>query len=259
MNTERRPFLFFGLLIVLTVPFWVFGTLVNGELLPGLPVSAIMVICPVLAGGLLVLQAGGTAELVSYLRRAGDFVGMRPWVWIVALGTMPAIMFLSGVFLVSMGNALPAPQISLGHTLALFGLFFVSATAEELGWTGYATRPLVRNHGLIVAGLILGLVSVVWHLIPLLQVDRSWDWIAWWALGTVSRRMIIVWLYARGGQRVFSASLFHAMSNLSWMLFPVMGSHYDPMSVAIITLAVALSVLVLEAFIRLRHGNQTLF
>lgn len=256
MNTGRRPFVFFGLLIALSVPLWVFGFLVRRELLPGLPVSAVMVVCPALAGGLLVFQAGGTRELVSYLRRAGDFYGMRGWVWIVALGTMPAVMVLSSIYLVSTGSSLPAPQISLGQTLMLFGLFIVSATAEEIGWTGYATRPLVRHHGLIVAGLTLGLVSVVWHLVPLLQVDRSWEWIAWWALGTLCRRMIIVWLYVRGGRRVFSASLFHAMSNLSWMLFPVMGSHYDPMSVALFTLTAALSALVLEAFVRRRHENQ---
>jgi hypothetical protein len=31
---------------------------------------------------------------------------------------------------------------------------------------------------------------------------------------------------------VFAASLFHAMCNLSWMLFPSYGSHYDPRIVA---------------------------
>lgn len=91
-----------------------------------------------------------------------------------------------------------------------------------------------KKYGLIVAGLIIGTVAGVWHLTPLLQAERSWDWIAWWALGSVSRRLIIVWLYVRGGQSVLSATLFHAMSNVSWMLFPVMGSHYDPITTALI-------------------------
>ncbi|WP_421724337.1 type II CAAX prenyl endopeptidase Rce1 family protein [Bauldia sp.] len=252
MTSGPRPFVFFGLLFLLSVPFWLFGALIGDALLPGLPVSALMVVAPAIAAGLLVWRAGGAAELTAFLRRAGDFRGMRPWVWLVAFGTMPAVMVLSGVILVAVGAPPPAPQIGLTQTVALFALFFVSATAEELGWTAYATRPLVKAHGLIVAGLIIGLVSVVWHVIPLLQVDRSWDWIAWWALGTLARRMIIVWLYVRGGERVFSASLFHAMNNVSWMLFPIMGSHYDPASTALI-------LVVLAAFILARSGNTRAF
>ncbi len=50
----------------------------------------------------------------------------------------------------------------------------------------------------------------------------------------------------RGGRRVVAASLFHTMSNVSWMLFPVMGSHYDPMVTAVI-LAVLATIVVGKA------------
>lgn len=250
MKSELFPFRFFAVLFVLSVPFWLFGALAGGELLPGLPVSAFMAICPTVAAGLLVSRAGGLAEVNAFLRSAGDCLKMRPWSWFIALATMPIVMVLSGVVLISLGETLPPPEISPLQTLTLFAVFFVAATAEELGWTGYATRPLVKAHGPIVAGLMIGVVSAIWHVIPLLQVDRSWTWIAWWALGTLARRMIIVWLYVRGGQSVFSASLFHTMSNLSWMLFPVLGSHYDPVSTALI-LMIFTVVLVLPG--RNRH------
>lgn len=231
------PLRFFGFLFLISMPFWLLGTLVGVELLPGLPVSAIMAICPAVAGGFLVWRAAGSQALRSYLALAADYQGLQPWVWFVAVATMPIVMGLSAIVLVSFGAVLPAPQINLIQTLILFAVFFAAATTEELGWTGYATRALVERHGMVAAGLILGAVSVVWHLIPLLQVHRSWDWIAWWAVGTVARRVIIVWLFVRGGQRVFSASLFHAMSNLSWILFPVMGSHYDPAPTAVVLIA----------------------
>lgn len=161
---------------------------------------------------------------------------------------MPIVMLMSGVIQIAMGDELPQVQFDPVQTLVLFGLFFIAATAEELGWSGYATRPLVKAHGVIGAGLVIGAVAAVWHLIPLLQVDRGWDWIAWWALGTVARRVCIVWMYMRGGQSVFSTSLFHAMSNLSWMLFPVMGSHYDPMVTACVMVGVTAALLVVSSF-----------
>ncbi len=239
MKQDSDPLRFFGLLFLLSAPFWVLGAVAGHDLLPGLPISAFMAICPALAAILMVWRTNGPGAIKSFLRMTGDGFQIRPWVWIVALATMPAVMVLSGTVLLFMGKDLPAPQISLFQALALFTLFFVAALAEEIGWTGYATRPLVKAHGLIAAGLTIGLVSAVWHVIPLLQVERSWDWIAWWALGSIARRMIIAWLYVVGGQSVFAASLFHTMSNVSWMLFPVLGSHYDPVSTALILVVLA--------------------
>ncbi len=43
----------------------------------------------------------------------------------------------------------------------------------------------------------------------------------------MAARILIVWLYNNTGQSVFAASLFHATLHLSWMLFPVNGSHFD--------------------------------
>lgn len=84
----------------------------------------------------------------------------------------------------------------------------------------------------------------LWHMFPLLQVERPTEWIFWWSLATISRRVLIVWLIVYGGKSVFGAALLHAMSNLSWMMFPVMGSHYDPVSTAVMTVTL-MSTLVL--------------
>ncbi len=229
-----RPYRFFALVFLLSIPFWLFGALTDGQILPGLPLSALMVVCPLLVAMLLAYQAGGSSALKRLLSGMVDFRRMRPWAWLIALGTMPLVMVLSAAVLLWQGIALPPPEISPVQVVSLFALFIVAATAEELGWTAYATRPLAQQRGLLFAALVIGLVAVIWHLPPLLQAGRAWDWIGWWALGTVARRVIIVWLYLRGGESVFSASLFHAMNNLSWMLFPVLGSHYDPLSTALI-------------------------
>jgi hypothetical protein len=41
---------------------------------------------------------------------------------------------------------------------------------------------------------------------------------------------------------VFGAALFHAMSNVSWQMFPNQGSHYDPRITGIIVAVTAVMV-----------------
>jgi hypothetical protein len=157
---------------------------------------------------------------------------------------MPGIMALSYLVMRLAGVPLPLPQFSLLQALALFVGFFIGALAEELGWSGYAIDPLQDRFGALRASLLLGVVWALWHFIPLLEVPRSWTFIAWWSLGTVADRVIIVWLYNNTGRSVFVAAIFHAMINLTWQLFPVNGSFYDPRVTGLITAAVAVVVVI---------------
>jgi len=94
------------------------------------------------------------------------------------------------------------------------------------------------------AGLLLGLVGATWHIVPLVQANRSPSWIAWQCLNTVAIRILLVWLYNNTGKSVFSAALCHAMVNVSWLLFPNYGSHYDPRIIGLITVFAAAVVTV---------------
>lgn len=254
---SESPLQFLVIVFLLSLPFWLFGAFVSSEILPGLPVSSLMVVCPVSAAAFLVWRAGGGGAVVDFFRDAFT-LKMRLWVFLIALGTMPLVTLLSGVALFLIGESLPAPSFNLVQLLGLFVMFMLAATAEELGWTAYLSRPLVSSYGFIVAGIIIGVVAVVWHVIPLLQADREFGWIAWWAVGTMCRRMLILWLYVRGGQKVIAATLFHAMNNVSWMMFPVLGSHYDPAPIAIILLLPVLVVAVTNGNSREMGSPQTL-
>ena len=128
----------------------------------------------------------------------------------------------------------------------MFILFFVAALGEEIGWSGYATEPLQYHWGIIISGILLGVVWAVWHFIPLLQVPRSLEWITWWSLGTISLRMIMVWIFANAGKSVFILTVFHAMINLSWQLFPINGSFYDPKVFSLISFGIAVIVIVIQ-------------
>jgi uncharacterized protein len=245
-SAKRSPFTFFVLVFALSVPFWLAGTFTSFQLFPGLPVSGLMVLAPVTAAAILIYREHKYAGVKQLLERAFDFKRVTAKIWYVpTLLLMPCIMVLSFVALCLMGVPVPVPPFSVssvGTILIMFVVFFVAALCEELGWSGYALDPLQERFGALEAALLIGMVWAVWHFIPLLQVPRSLVFIAWWSLGTVASRVIIVWLYNNTGKSVFIATLFHTMINLTWQVFPINGSYYDPRVTGLITTIVAVFV-----------------
>jgi membrane protease YdiL (CAAX protease family) len=61
----------------------------------------------------------------------------------------------------------------------LFVLFFILAIGEEVGWMGYAVDPMQDQWSALTTSIILGLVSAIWHFVPLIQMGRTLIWIAW--------------------------------------------------------------------------------
>jgi len=249
---HKSPLVFFVLVFALSMPFLLAGALIPLQLLPGLPVSAFAVLCPVTAAAILVFREKGSAGVKELLARAFDFRRVKAKIWYVpVILLMPCIMALSYGVMRLMGVPLPAPQFSLGTALALFVVCFISGLCEELGWSGYAIDPLQERFGALGGALIIGGVWAVWHYVPLLQVHRPLMFILWWSLGTVASRVIIVWLYNNTGGSVFVAALYHTMINLTWQLFPISGSYYDPGVTGPITAIVAVVVVIV-------WGAQTL-
>lgn len=246
-SNRRSPLTYFALTIALSIPFWVAGAMTNFQLLPAIPVSALGFLCMVGAASILVYRENGLESVAELLKRSFDVKRVRANLWYLpTILLMPCIMVLSYVAMRLMGVPLPAPQFSFVTTLTLFVAFFVAALGEELGWSGYAIDPLQDRFGAFCGALLLGLVWAVWHFIPLLSVQRSVVFIAWWSLGTVASRVIITWLYNNTGRSVFIAALFHTMQNLTWQLFPINGSFYDPRVTSLIITAVAVVVVVVR-------------
>lgn len=239
----RSPAVFFLLVFALSAPLWLVPSLAEYKLLPGLPVTAVMVLCPLVASLILVARERGSAGVTSHLRRALDFRLIKEKVWYVPiLLLMPATAALAYVAMRVLDLPLPVPALSVSTVPALLLLFFVAGLAEELGWSGYVLGPLQTRWGALLASLIIGLVWAAWHLAPLLQIGRAYDWIAWWSLGTVATRVLHTWLFNNTGKSVFGAALFHATTNVSWQMFPNHGSHYDPRITGIILATVAVCV-----------------
>lgn len=243
-RTIRDVFAFFGLTLLLTTPFYVISAVSGIQLMPGLPVAALAVICPAAAAILLSWRPGGMAAGSLLLMQTLDFRRIKPraW-WLPILFFSPAVSAASFLILLGNGSGIPDPQISILAIVALFAVFLVAALSEELGWTGFALNPLQERLGALPAALLIGGVSAVWHYPALLDAHRSVGWIAWWTLGTMAMRLLMVWLFNKTGGSVFAVAMVHAVSNLCWQLFPIQGSWFDPRLNGLIMGVVALIVI----------------
>ena len=249
-NNNKSVFIFFVLVFVLSIPFWVLGAILPIQILPGLPISALGAFSPALAALILTYKNEHLSGVLQLLRRSLDYKRITKKTWYLAIVLInPAIAVLAYGIMRAVGKSLPNPAPLTLAIFSVFILFFIAALGEEIGWSGYATEPLLHNWGIIATGILLGLVWAVWHFIPLLQVHRSFEWIAWWSLGTISLRMIMVWIHTYSGKSVFAAAVFHAMINLCWQLFPNNGSYYDPRVFGLIAFCFAITIIATQRFI----------
>jgi len=255
--SHASPLKFFLLVFALSVPFWVLGAATDLQLLPGLPVSALAILCPVTAAAILVHGQNGTQGVIRLLKRALDCQRIRAKKWYAPiLLLMPAVMVSSYGLMRVMGMPLPTPEFSVLGAVVLFLVFLVAGAAEELGWSGYVIDPMQRRWTALQASILLGSVWAAWHIVALMQADRSFPWIAGWCLSTVAQRVLMVWIYNNTRSSVFGAILFHATSNLGWQLFPNQGSHYDPRVTGVILAFAAAVVTVIWGPRRLARSRN---
>ena len=129
-------------------PLWFLGAKYRIQILPGLPLSAIMVVCSLVASLLLTARERGRPGVVAHLARLFDYRNIVPKGWYLPILFLPpAIAILSYTLMRALGMPLPPVQLSLTSALVLFALFFISALCEESGWSGYLIDPLQGTLG----------------------------------------------------------------------------------------------------------------
>lgn len=236
---------FFALVFALSVPFWIAGSFATRQLLPGVPVAALAVVCPALAASILAYRRDRYRGVRILLSRAFDCGRVTTRVWYLpALLLKPALAVIAYASVRAMGVPLPGLHVAIPAAAALFLGFYVAALFEEVGWSAHAVDGLQKRWSALGTALVVGLVWSVWHWVPLLQAERSLHWIAWWSLGTVTFRVLIVWIYNNAHASVCAAALCHASGNFSWQMFPENGSYWDPRVSGLLTALAAATVVV---------------
>jgi membrane protease YdiL (CAAX protease family) len=258
-SAAPRPVLFLASTLLLSIPFHVWSVLWPVEGLPfGLPIAVLMIILPAAVATVLTLREAGAQRAVELWLRIGDARRIAGAGWLaLALLTMPFASLLA--FGIMRACSLPLPEtihVALWRAPVLIAVFFCGAIFEEIGWTGYATEPLQRRYGVTGAGLIIGSVWALWH-VPAwwLAQGHTIPWVVGQSVAAIAMRLIMGWIYAAGGRSLCLAVLFHAMNNVSWVLFPNGGSHFDPRVIAPILAAMAAAIVTVGAAGRARQPS----
>jgi membrane protease YdiL (CAAX protease family) len=222
------------LVLLLGAVFWVAGPLLGvltAWTRAELPASALMAVCPALAAWIVAARQGTAAELAHRLRpvRTGWH-----W-WATAVVVMPGVLALEALA----GGRAPWQGAAPAEVLLLCAVFLVPALAEEIGWTGFALPRLLRRTGPVAAGVLIGVLWSLWHVVPWLQLGHGGTWILGQSLFSVALRVLLVALAVRSGAGLWPAVLAHASSNVAWAVSEGAGASYDPWVAASLTAGAA--------------------
>jgi len=116
-------------------------------------------------------------------------------------------------------SGLPATGFGLAGLFAIKFLsqfFYFNGTGEEVGWRGFALPRLQAQTSPLVAGLILALFWVPWHLFLWTGEGRDVMTVSFWAssyLLHIPSAIILCWCYNRSRGSVLAAGIAHASAN----------------------------------------------
>jgi membrane protease YdiL (CAAX protease family) len=177
----------------------------------GLLIFGLMILGPSLSGLLLTAALDGRAGLSDLWQRMTRWqVGGR-W-YAIALLTNPVLLLtiLLALSVVVSPTYAPGFQV-IGLFIGLVAGFF-----EEIGWTGFATPRLLQKNTPLKAGLILGLLWALWHMladfsgnINLIGANWPLSFLIYWILPLTAYRILMTWVYANT-RSVLLAQLMHA-------------------------------------------------
>ncbi len=146
------------------------------------------------------------------------------WIFF-ALLVFPSLTLISALISRLLGPesssfySLPATGFGLAGLIVvklLSQFFFFNGTGEEAGWRGFALPRLQAYTSPLVAGLILALFWVPWHLFLWIGEGRDVLTLSFWVtsfLLHIPSGVILCWCYNRSRGSVLIAGIAHASGN----------------------------------------------
>jgi len=230
LQTGRSPFLFLGLVFALGLPLWLSSQALGVLGTMRIPVADLALgFVPAVAAIILSAVESGRKGVGALLRRSLDprIQGKR---WVAVTLLLAPVIYLLTIALMLSAHHPPAAGFDVLRLSTLFVLFLLLAAGEEVGWTGYATAPLQARFGALGAALVIAAPWWLAHLPSMREVGATGTDIAWWVLGAIGVRVLMVWLYNNAGYSTFAVIVFHALLNAGRLAtYPALEAHYDPL------------------------------
>lgn len=227
-SRHARPLLFLGVVSLLALPFGLAGLLADGtSFVLGLPVSVLLIVVPATTATWFVSVENGVRPGAGRLWTSLLELSPNPSAWAAALAIPPAVLaiYLGAGSVLDVEHTGPVTRLSMLPWYLL--LYLLGAVLEEVGWTGYATAPLVRRLGLLGAGLVIGAVWASVHWVPWMVMGHGPSDIIAMTASTMLLRLLITWVYVRGGYSLPLAVVLHAGSNTA-QTYPTGLADSDP-------------------------------
>ena len=207
---------------------------------------------PASAALLLTWLEGGRQGLGELLKRLLIWRVSLVYYVFSFLATAAVVMAAIGIH-TALGGTIPVFSIAGKLYLAIpvfLYVLFMSVLGEEIGWRGFALPRLQRRHNALTTSLIIGLVWGLWHLPLFLMGDNFHKEIpiSLFLLQDVALSIVLTWLYNSTGGSLLMVHLFHAASNTTLGLLPIMpmncGGQLRPLWIAVILLCLIAVIII---------------
>ena len=152
-------------------------------------------------------------------------------------------------------------QAYLIPLIFIYVLLF-SVLGEEIGWRGFALPRLLSNHSPLMSSVILGTLWSFWHL-PLFWAKNNFHQVIPFCLffvQSIALTIVFTWLYRHTGGSLLIALLFHAASNTTIGILPVLpmdtGGDMRPLWLTVFVLTIfAIFLVAVEGKVWLKKGR----
>jgi hypothetical protein len=181
---------------------------------------------PTLAGLILIACLRGRPGLRQLGQRLLRWRVGGGWYLFAFLST--ALASLVAIY-IAMALGMPRPRFNDPRQLylvvpAFLYVLFTSVLGEEIGWRGFALPHLQQARGPLVASFCLGVAWGIWHLPLFWTPGNFYQGIPVWLflMQSLGFAFLYTWLYNHTGKSLWIIHLFHAASNTTLGVLPVL-------------------------------------
>ncbi len=211
------PFLLitFGLTWGLGISFLLFSDQIAalfGEVSMSNPLFMLAVYSPGIAGVIVVWHKYGLSGLGNFFRRL-TLWRVSPWWWLFLILGVPALMYAGAALNGTLGD--PFPFSPWYQALPALALALLLGPMEEFGWRGLALPLLQRKFAPFWAGLILGVIWMIWHAPAFLisgTPQSAWSFLPFF-VGGVAISVVFTALFNDARGSLLIAALLHFQLN----------------------------------------------